>query len=347
VDPLTHAISGAALARAFPKQPLPARQVCLIILLTMAPDSDIVLRLISDPVYLQHHRGLTHSLLMLPLWSWLIFSLSTKRIQQNPVMPKLIGLALLLHIAFDVITTYGTMLFAPISDRRISVDLLFIIDPLFSACLLIPLLAGLIWKRYARRLSMISFALAIAYLLLAFHNQQQAIALAKKARPDAIAYHALPLAFSPFHWQLIAQYPNHYARTAVNLKPDFPGLTPLFDSAFVTTLLSTRISDPDHLQWQQLPAMHTVKHFNQLPGTAFYAWFTRFPVLLKQNKHAIDFGDLAFGGGAPGVNPSFQLHIDLPDNSTKTQAHAWLIWRNDRKSELIQTTTPFHGLSHN
>jgi len=73
VDPLTHAISGAALARAFPKQPLPAKQVFFIILLTMAPDSDIVLRLISDPVYLQHHRGLTHSLLMLPLWSWLIF----------------------------------------------------------------------------------------------------------------------------------------------------------------------------------------------------------------------------------------------------------------------------------
>jgi len=66
VDPLTHAISGAALARAFPKKTLPPKQLILIILLAMAPDCDIVLRLISDPVYLQHHRSLTHSLLMLP-----------------------------------------------------------------------------------------------------------------------------------------------------------------------------------------------------------------------------------------------------------------------------------------
>jgi len=345
VDPLTHAISGAVLARAFPKQPLPAKQVCFIILLTMAPDSDIVLRLISDPVYLQHHRGLTHSLLMLPLWSWLIFSLSSRQVKQNPVMPKLIGLALLLHISFDVITTYGTMIFAPLSDQRVSVDLLFIIDPLFSACLLVPLMAGLIWKQYARRLSMISFVFALAYLLLAYSNQQQAIALTRQAHPDAIAYHALPMAFSPFHWQLIAEYPDYYDRAAVNLKPDFPGLTPLFDNAFITTLLSTRISAPDHIQWQQLPAMHTVKNVKQLPGTAFYAWFARFPVLLSQDKDAIDFGDLAFGGGAPGVHASFQLHIKLPDNHGRSKPRAWLIWRGKRKSELAQTVAPFKWLS--
>jgi inner membrane protein len=223
--------------------------------------------------------------------------------------------------------------------------LLFIIDPLFSACLLLPLLAGFVWKRYARRLSMISFALALAYLLLAYSNQQQAIEVTRKAHPHAIAYHALPLAFSPFHWQLIAEYPDYYARAAVNLKANFPGLRPLFSNAFVTTLLSSRIALPDQIQWQQLPAMHTVKDIAQLPGTAFYAWFTRFPVLLKQDKTAIDFGDLAFGGGAPGVNPSFQLHIALPGNNTALKPHAWLIWRNDRKSELQQTTTPFNWLA--
>jgi len=345
VDPLTHALSGAALARAFPKQPLSTKQLFLIILLAMAPDSDIVLRLISDPVYLQHHRGLTHSLLMLPLWGWLIFSLSSRQVKQNPVMPKLIALALLLHIFLDVVTTYGTMLFAPVSDKRFSVDLLFIIDPIFSLCLLIPVLLGFIWKRQARRLSTLSFVVALAYLLLAYSNQQQAIELTRKAHPDAIAFHALPLAFSPFNWQLIAEYPDHYARAAVNLKPDFPGLRPLFDKAFVTTLLSTQMSVPDQIQWQKLPAMHTVKHLDQLPGTAFYAWFTRFPVLLNQNKDAIDFGDLAFGGGAPGVNPSFQLHIELPNNKALSKPRAWLIWRNDRKSELKQTTAPFNWLS--
>jgi len=355
VDPLTHAISGAALARAFPKEKLPTKQLFLIILLAMAPDSDIVLRLISDPVYLQHHRGLTHSLLMLPLWGWLIFSLSSRQVKQNPLMPRLIGLALLLHISLDVITSYGTMLFAPVSDARISADLLFIIDPLFTCCLFIPLLAGLIWKKYARSLGVLSFAAALAYLALAFSNQQQAIDLTRTAHPDAIAFHALPLAFSPFHWQLIAEYPDYYARAAVNLNPGFAGLRPLFDKAFVTTLLSSSISSPDHLLWQKLPAMQSVKDVELLPGTAFYAWFARFPVLLAQHHNAIDFGDLAFGGGAPGVNPSFQLHIDRVNSDPATPAgsvitsrpRAWLIWRNDRKSELMHTSTPFQWLSAN
>ncbi len=352
MDPLTHAISGAALARAFPKEKLPTKQLALIILLAMAPDSDIVLRLISDPVYLQHHRGLTHSLLMLPLWGWLIFSLSSRQIKQNPVMPRLIGLALLLHISLDVITTYGTMLLAPVSDKRFSFDLVFIIDPLFSLCLLIPLLLGFIWKRQLRSLSILSFVAVLAYLALAYSNQQQAIELTKKAYPDAIAYHALPMAFSPFNWQLIATFPNHYTRAAVNLKPGFSGLRPLFDDAFATTLLSTQISAPNHLIWQQLPAMHTVKNIDQLPGTAFYAWFTRFPVLLRQDSESIDLGDLAFGGGAPGVNPSFQLHIDLKsdlkndlqNSNPASKPQAWLIWRGDRKSELKQTTAPFNWL---
>jgi len=316
----------------------------LIILLAMAPDSDIVLRLISDPLYLQHHRGLTHSLLMLPLWGWLVFSLSSKQVKQDPAMPILIGLALLLHIALDVITSYGTMIFAPVSDRRVSVDLVFIIDPLFTACLLIPLLAGFIWSRQARRLSMISFVCALAYLLLACSNQQQGIALARQAYPDARAYHALPMAFSPFNWQLIAEYPDHYTRTAVNLTPDFAGLRPLFDDAFATTLLSTAISTPNQLNWQVLPTMHTVKDVEQLPGTDFYAWFARFPVLLRQTDDTIDFGDLAFGAGAPGVNPAFQLHIDLPDNQALSQPRAWLIWRHGRQSELQQTSTPFNWL---
>jgi len=349
MDPLTHAISGAALARAFPKQPLPPIHVLFLILLTMAPDSDIVLRLFSDVIYLQHHRGLTHSLLILPLWGWLALSLSSRRIRQNPAMPKLIVLALLLHICLDLVTTFGTMIFAPFSDRRISLDLLFIIDPLFSACLLIPLLAGLIWKQHTRFLSMLGFAMALSYLGLACHNQQQGIELTRKAHPGAISYHALPMAFSPFHWQLIAEYPDYYARAAVNLKPGFPGLRPLFDQSFVTSVLSTNISAPDHVFWQKLPAMHTLENTAQLPGMAFYTWFARYPVLLKQDKQSVDFGDLAFGAGAPGVNPPFLMHIDLYGNSATSTGsgenpRAWLIWRGNRKSELTYTSAPFSWL---
>ena len=356
MDPLTHAISGAVLARALPKQPLPHKQLFFLILLAMAPDADILLRILSDTVYLQHHRGLTHSLLMAPLWGWLIFSLCSRDVKKQPVMPWLIGLALLLHICLDLITTFGTMILAPLSDWRASLDLIFIIDPLFTSCLLIPLLLGLKWQSHVRKLAVLSVILMCSYLGLAYHNQQQAIDLARRGQPDASAYNALPMAFSPFHWQLIAIYPDHYARAAVNLEPGFSGTQPLFDETFTNSLISTAMNGPDDIHWQELPAMHTVKGLGVLPGTAFYQWFTRYAVLLKQDKDFIKFGDLAFGGGAPGIRPAFQLRIDLngdlAENGSSLVAHAsentnpraWLIWRNDRKSELTLTSAPFNWL---
>jgi len=343
MDPLTHAISGAALARAIPSKPLPRSQTVFLILLTMAPDADFILRFFSDTLYLQHHRGLTHSLLMLPLWGWLVYSLSSQRIKTQPIMPWLIGLALLLHISLDLITTFGTMILAPFSDWRASFDLLFIIDPLFTASLLIPLLAGFIWTQHKRRLGVISLALMLSYLGLVYNNQQQAITLTRTAHPDAQSFHALPLAFSPFNWQLIAKYPDHYARAAVNLKPGFSGTQLLFDEALANGLISTAMNSPDKIHWQELPGMHTVKNLDSLPGTAFYQWFARYPILLKQDKDSIEFGDLAFGGGAPGVHPAFQLRIHAHDAETN-KPRAWLIWRNHRKSELTYTAVPFNWL---
>jgi hypothetical protein len=65
----------------------------------------------------------------------------------------------------------------------------------------------------------------------------------------------------------------------------------------------------------------------------FYKWFVSYPVVLEQNDEHIIFGDLAFGAGADGVDPSFELQIDL---NSASQARAWLIWRNNQKTELTQ-----------
>ncbi|MDQ6970077.1 MAG: metal-dependent hydrolase [Mariprofundus sp.] len=338
MDPLTHAISGAVLARALPKQPLPGKQVLLLALLSMAPDIDIVLRAWSDMSYLQHHRGITHSLLMLPLWSWLIFSLLKRKKQPSAMPAYLIGLALLMHILLDLITTFGTMILAPLSHWRASLDLVFIIDPIFTACLLIPLLLAFIpaWRSHARPLAMLSLSLMFSYLALTYYNQQQAIALLKSKQANAQAYHALPLAFSPFNWQLIAQYPDHYVRAGVHLQTGFIGLAGLFSKNFVQRVNSSRMSDADRIDWQSLAAMHTVKDVDQLPGTAFYQWFASYPVVLEHDDQHLVFGDLAFGAGANAVPPSFELRIDLHQTETHHKARAWLIWHSNQATELIQ-----------
>jgi len=326
VDPLTHAISGAVLARALPKKPLARPQILLLVLLTMAPDADFVLKLISDTTYLEYHRGISHSLLMMPLWVWLFYALVSKTKASLPAW--LIGTAIVLHIGLDLITSFGTMILAPFSDWRATLDLVFIIDPLFTACLLLPLLAATILKKHVRNFALCALLLATAYLGLSYSAHQRALKLVQKEQPTATTYAALPLPFSPFHWQLIASYPNHFTRSGVNLRPSFAGSAPFFPAAFVRKHMPP-LNPPDKLRWQTLPNLRSIKHTKKLPGIAFYRWFARFPVLLEQDSRHVLFGDLRFGAGIAGFESPFKLDVKLGENP-----RAWLIWRQGRQSRL-------------
>ena len=118
MDPLTHALSGALLARA--AAPLSSSthsgQIVLPLRLQVAagfaaaafPDVDLVLRLIDTLTYLNWHQGPTHSLVLLPLWAWLLawlFSwLTRKRFSWKLFMlPTCLGIAI--HIAGDLVTS--------------------------------------------------------------------------------------------------------------------------------------------------------------------------------------------------------------------------------------------------
>ena len=328
MDPLTHALSGSVLARALPGKPLPTRYVILLVLFTMAPDADFVLKFISDTTYLQYHRGITHSLLMLPLWAWLFYALTPAKRAEQKLAPWLIGIAIAMHIFLDLITSFGTMLLAPVSDWRAALDLVFIIDPLFTACLLLPLLAAIFLPKKARALAVTALLLAASYLGLTVWAHERALELARSEQPGAQAYAALPLPFSPFHWQLIASWPDHYKRSAVNLWPDFTGSTPFFSQTFIDRTMPP-LQAPDRLAWQYLPAMQATPGIDNLPGVDFYRWFSRFPVLLERDERHIEFGDLRFGAGIEGAEAPFTLDIELGDKPA-----AWLIWREGRRSEL-------------
>ncbi|MCI3951479.1 MAG: hydrolase [Burkholderiales bacterium] len=78
MDTLTHALSGALIARATAPKPgtpnaLPlSRRVGLGFLAAALPDLDVVTSWLSPLSYLYYHRGITHSVLILPLWSLLL-----------------------------------------------------------------------------------------------------------------------------------------------------------------------------------------------------------------------------------------------------------------------------------
>ena len=307
---------------------LPRGGIILLALLAMAPDADYLLRLISDTFYLQHHRGITHSILMLPLWTWLIYSLLPARRRDYPAMPWLIAAALALHITLDLITSFGTMIYAPFSDARIAWDLVFIIDPLFTGILALPLLCALIWRRRARVFALASLLFMASYTGLALIMHHAAVTIVRQEQPAADAVDALPQPFSPFRWQLVASYPDHYSRTVIDLLPGFPGSGVLFPDSFVRRF-SGDIHPSGELQWQQLPAMRSQPDIGTLPGVSFYRWFARFPVLLEKGPDKLVFGDLRFGAGAI-ADSAFRLEINLG----KVTPKAWLVWHTGERSAI-------------
>src|SRR5258706_13716229 len=80
MDTLTHALSGALLARASASKDAPPRSlprwIAAGFFACAAPDLDFVASFGGPVSYLLNHRGVTHSLILLPLWalalSWLL-----------------------------------------------------------------------------------------------------------------------------------------------------------------------------------------------------------------------------------------------------------------------------------
>ena len=84
------------------------------------PDLDFVLGYFSELAYLRGHRGLTHSLPLLPLWG-LLLAWPMARPWRRGGRPAtdwrafygVVCAALLIHILGDLITQFGTMILAP------------------------------------------------------------------------------------------------------------------------------------------------------------------------------------------------------------------------------------------
>src|SRR5689334_16626771 len=154
MDTLTHALSGALLARATaPRQAPPgtlAKRMAAGFLACASPDLDIVITLLGPVAYLENHRGVTHSLILLPLWA-LLYSWILARVLREPrgwrALYGLTAGSLALHVAGDVITTYGTMILAPFSDWRAQIGTTFIIDLWFSGIIVAGLLASAALRR--------------------------------------------------------------------------------------------------------------------------------------------------------------------------------------------------------
>src|SRR5512143_74558 len=183
MDTVTHGLTGWLVARALPdswKGEHPATGTAVVALGSVLPDADNAASLLGSAPYLRIHRGLSHSLLGISVSS-LVVALLFARFGKWKDAKRLFLLALVgqvSHIVLDLLNAYGTQILQPFSDARLSLDLLFVVDLLFSGIVV----AGIALSR-GRRTARARAALAtlVVYVGIAALLHGRAVDLVRDA----------------------------------------------------------------------------------------------------------------------------------------------------------------------
>ena len=158
MDILTQGVIGAALPLATRHKKQAVAAATLGFLAGLAPDLDTLIRSSQDPLmFLEFHRHFTHSLFFIPLGSaavaGVLYGLGRRWLSLSIWKIWLFcALGFGTHGLLDAATSFGTSLFWPLSDTRVSLSIISIIDPLFTLPLLILMGTGVLKRdgRYGR-----------------------------------------------------------------------------------------------------------------------------------------------------------------------------------------------------
>jgi inner membrane protein len=218
VDTLTHGLSGALLARATwsdrdaDRGVGAAERAAVGFAAASFPDIDYLLFWVDPLVYLNLHQGWTHSFVLMPGWAGLLSPLLARigaywtgqpRAWRDYYTVCLLGIGV--HIGGDVLTAYGTQIWAPLSGSRFAWPISFVIDPYFSAILV----TGLCWALRSRQVLPPRLALLAlgTYILMQALCWYQAFAVAqgyaKRRGVTQAEIQVLAQPFSPFNWKLL------------------------------------------------------------------------------------------------------------------------------------------------
>ncbi|MDZ7662624.1 metal-dependent hydrolase [Thiohalophilus sp.] len=176
MDILTQGLLGGVLVQSIARKGEKKVATLAGLFAGLLADLDILIHSADDPLLnIEFHRHFTHSLLFIPpggaiaaliLWPLLRRHLSLKRLY----LFCLAGFSL--SGVLDALTSYGTMLFWPFSEQRVALNLIAIVDPVFTLILLLGLLLGL--RLPERRLALGALILGAGYLGFAGVQQQRA-----------------------------------------------------------------------------------------------------------------------------------------------------------------------------
>ncbi|MGD9392732.1 MAG: metal-dependent hydrolase [Chromatiales bacterium] len=184
MDLLTQGLVGGVMAQSLATKAEKKIATLVGVVAGLLADADILIRSSSDPLLtIEYHRHFTHSLVFIPvgaaiamllLWPFLRRHLSARRLY----LFSLAGYSM--SGVLDAFTSYGTHLFWPFSDERVALNIISIVDPVFTLILLVTLLTGL--RLGNRKMAFAGLLLCMMYLGVGFVQLQRAGQVAEDLR---------------------------------------------------------------------------------------------------------------------------------------------------------------------
>ena len=312
MDPITQGVVGAALPQSNLKQTHLFLAGLFGLIGGMAPDLDSFIRSEQDPLlYLEFHRQFSHSLFFIPIGGLLCSALMHLLIGRRHGLSfkrtyLFCTLGYATHGLLDAVTSYGTMLFWPFSDARVSLSFISIVDPIFTLPILTLVLLAAFKKKtfYARS----ALCWAALYLSLgAYQNHSAQVLgykLANKRGHKPINLSVKPSFGNLLVWKSIYQNgdiyyvdalrvgltPTIYQGTSIqslNIKRDFPWLDEN----------SQQAKDIERFRWFSKgylaqsptnPNQIIDLRYSMLPNKITGLWFIELSPDAKQGQH-VDF----------------------------------------------------------
>lgn len=344
MDTVTHALVGwlAGRAAAFPDEAARREGTAAIVAGAVFPDADHAASLFGSELYLRVHRGLSHSLFAVPLTS-LLLSFVFYRFGRWKDLQRTYLLALagqLSHVALDLLNSYGTQVFQPFSDARLSFDVLFVVDLAFTGIVVL----GIALSRGRPRRARAAIGALALYVAIAagFHLRAEGIVreAAKRGGVAVVSSFALPRlptvilpadldlglgrraeAAPLADLQRVSEAPAGPGRDGDFLSLPFPA-GPLAWNGFVDDGKSYLRGEVAPLlgevRWRQRVArgrdVSRVRALTGLPEVRTFLWFARFPtaaVSAGGKGTTVTFYDLRFAG-LPGRVPFGLTVIESP-----------------------------------
>ncbi|KQL44856.1 hydrolase [Brevibacillus choshinensis] len=177
---------------------------------SQAPDLDGLIRIRGTAAYVRNHRGVSHSVPALFLWTGALFSLIQTIMPQSSWLHLLgwIFLAVCLHVFVDLFNSYGTKGLYPFRDKWVALNAIFIFDPfIFTA----HLVGFMLWAAGLEpgRLFLWIYVIIAVYYYWRIQAQKRTTELVRQRIGKSGIYTIIPT-ISWTQWTFVARTEHHW-----------------------------------------------------------------------------------------------------------------------------------------